>query len=61
MIAPDARNCELDHGNVGKNVSAVLAQFAIFVVGELPIIVARILPGREHIHHFGRPDRHHRL
>ena len=61
MIAPDAGDGELKRGHIDKHISAVLAQLAVFVIGKLPIIVARVLSGREHIHDFGRPDRHHRL
>jgi hypothetical protein len=61
VIAPDAGDGELEGGHIGKHVSAVLAQLAVFVIGKLAIIVTRILSGREDIHDFGRPDRHHRL
>jgi hypothetical protein len=61
VIAPDAGDGELERGHIHKHVSAILAQLAVFVIGELAIIAARILSGREHIDDFGRPHRHHRL
>src|SRR5262245_38006342 len=61
VIAPDAGDGELECGHIDKHVSAVFAQLAVFIVGELPIIVTRILSRREHIHDFSRPERHYRL
>ena len=60
MIASDAGDRELERGNIDKEVIAVLTQLAIFIVGELPIIVVRILAAVENVHHFLRPQRDHR-
>ena len=61
VIAPNARDGELERGNIGKHVPVVFAQLAVLVVRERAIIVGRILSGREHIHDFVRPNRYHRL
>ena len=61
MIASDPRDGELERRHIAKHISAVLVQLAIFIIGELAIIVARVLPRGEHIHHLGRPDWHYRL
>src|SRR5205823_8651872 len=41
VIAPDAGDGKLERGEFSKNVPAILTQLAIFVVGELAVIVTR--------------------
>src|SRR5205823_6774289 len=43
VIAPDAGDGELERRQITKNIPAILAQLAIFVVGELAVIVTRVL------------------
>src|SRR5262249_10783647 len=61
VVATDPGDGELKGGHVVKYVSTVFAQHAVFVIGELAIIVARTLSGGEHIHHFGRANWHNWL
>ena len=60
MIAPNPSDGELDRRYINKHISAVLAQFAVLVIGELPIIVARVLACCKHIDDFVRPQRNRR-
>ena len=50
---------EIDGRRVGKNISAG-AQCLIFRMRKLPVVMVRILPGRENIHDFRGADPHHR-
>ena len=52
---------ELERGDIGEDLAAVLAQLAEFVVGELAVIFARVLSRGEDADHFLRFHRHHRL
>ena len=52
VIAPDACDRELERGKIDKHISAVLAQLAVFVVGKLAVIVARVLTGGEDVDDF---------
>src|SRR5262249_999931 len=61
VVASDAGDGEFQRGNIGENGSAAPTQLAIFVGGELAIIMTRALPGGEHIYHFLRADWHDRL
>ena len=58
MIASDAGDSKLECSDIGKDFAAVVAQVAIFVVGELSIIVAGVLACRENIDHFLWPHWH---
>ena len=60
MIAPDTRDRELERGKIDKEIARVLAQLAKFVVGKRAIIVVRVLPAIENVHHFVCAHRHHR-
>ena len=58
MIASDAGDRKLECSDIDKNFAAVVAQVAIFVVGELSIIVAGVLACRENVDHFLWPHWH---
>ena len=58
MIAPDAGDSKLEGSEVGKNFAAVVAQVAVFVVGERAIIVTGVLAGGENVDHFLGPHWH---
>ena len=60
MIASDAGDGEFECGQIGKNFAVVFAHIAKFIVGKLAIIMVRVLSAVENVHHFVRPDRHHR-
>ena len=49
---PGNRARTIERGNIRKHVATVVAQFAIFVIGKLAVIVARVLPSGEHVYHF---------
>src|SRR5207253_7202979 len=61
VVASDAGDGKLERGKISENVAAILTQLALFVIGELAIIVTRVLARREHIHHFVRSQRYHRM
>ena len=58
VIASDAGDSKLECGKVGKNFAAVVAQVAIFIVGERAIIVTGVLAGGENVDHFLWPHWH---
>ena len=60
VIAPDACDRELERGQIGKHFS-IFANFSIFVVGELAVIVACVLTAVENVYHLLRPHRDHRM
>ena len=57
VVASNPGDGELDRGKVDKHISPVLAQLAVFVIGELTIIVARVLARCEDIDYFLWPQR----
>ena len=60
LILTDPRDRELLRSNIGKNITAVLAQLTILGVRELTIIVARVLAHGENVHHLVRAQRNRR-
>src|SRR5262249_50799728 len=61
VISSDSSDGDVGRGQVGEHVAAVIAQLAIFVVGKLPVIVTRVLAGRENVYHLFWPKRHNRM
>src|SRR5581483_7220776 len=61
VIAPDAGDCELQRGEIDKEVVRRFPQAAKFVVGKLAVIVIGVLSAIEDVHHFIRPHWHQRL
>ena len=59
FITADTSEGEIDGRRVGKNISA-RAQGLILSMRKLPVIMIRILPGRENIHDFRGTHPHHR-
>src|SRR5206468_6610281 len=60
VIASDTGHRELERGKIDEQTIAVLTQLAIFIVGELPVIVVGILAAVENVHNFPRSQRDHR-
>src|SRR5262245_1298311 len=58
VIAADSGDGEFERGHIGKNISAVFAEFAILVVGKLAVIVTGVLPRGENLYHLVRADQH---
>jgi hypothetical protein len=57
VIAPDARDRELECGKVDKQIAAILAKLAVFAVGKLAIIMVGVLAAVKDVDYFLRPQR----